>query len=165
MSVGQTSLDADERTVLMAEYGTLRQEILKRIELRQQLVSMTLTLAAVFLGVGLGTGTIALIYPVLAALLALAWRQNDFRTRRAAEYIREHHEKRLKGLGWETYCQEQRRDWRHVVMAHGGVFLVTQMLAVLVGIFSYDASAPQMILLAVDALSVIYVIWLFWRSR
>lgn len=61
----------------MAECATLRGEILKRIDLRQQLMSMTLTIAAVFLGVGLGIQSVALIYPVLASLLAMAWSQND----------------------------------------------------------------------------------------
>lgn len=44
------TLDANEHMALLAEYATLRDEILKRIDLRQQLISMTLTIAAVFLG-------------------------------------------------------------------------------------------------------------------
>lgn len=165
METSPKYFDDDERAALMAEYATLREEMIKRIDLRQQLMSMTLTLAAVFLGVGLGTNSIALIYPVIAALLALAWSQNDFRTRRAAEYIRDRLETRIKGLGWETYCQQQRRDWRQVVFAHGGIFLTTQAMAVVVGLFSFTPTLPQFILLGIDALSMVYVARLFWKSK
>ena len=70
------------------EYNSLRGEILKRIELRQQIISITLTLAGIFLSFGLSTDTVALIYPPLAAFLSIAWAQNDFRIRDLATYIR-----------------------------------------------------------------------------
>ena len=41
------------------EYNSLRGEILKRIALRQQIISVTLTLAGVFLVFGLTTATVA----------------------------------------------------------------------------------------------------------
>jgi hypothetical protein len=64
---------------IATEYNALRDEILKRIELRQQFVSMTLTIAGVFLGIGVTTDTIALVYPLLATFLAIGWAQNDLR--------------------------------------------------------------------------------------
>ncbi|MBZ0289043.1 MAG: hypothetical protein K8I30_15600 [Anaerolineae bacterium] len=158
MASSEKKLDPDRRAALLAEYATLREEILRRIELRQQLISITLTIAAVFLGVGLGSSTVAFVFPPLAALLALAWRQNDFRTRRLAEYIREHQEKEIDGLGWERYCQTNRRDWRGVVIAHAGTFLLVQLLAVGVGFFTFRSTWPEISLLVVDIISMVFVV-------
>ncbi len=48
------------------EYNSLRGEIIKRIELRQQMVTVTLTIAGVFLGVGITNKAVALVYPPIA---------------------------------------------------------------------------------------------------
>lgn len=165
MRISGEILDPDARAAIMAEYATLREELLKRIDLRQQLISITLTLAAVFLGVGLDENLIALIYPVLAALLALAWWQNDSHTRRAGSYIREEHEQRIAGLFWETFCEEQRGGWRSVVVAHGGIFLTTQLMGIGVGLVDFTSTTPEFILLGADAFSMACVGWLFWKSR
>src|SRR3990172_6680735 len=56
-----------ERRGIELEYTTLRSEILKRIEMRQQIVSIALTLAGTFLGAGLSNESGALIHPTLDA--------------------------------------------------------------------------------------------------
>lgn len=55
------------------EHKALRDEILTRIRLRQQIVGATLTLSGAFLGFGLKHVAVALIYPPLAFFLALGW--------------------------------------------------------------------------------------------
>ncbi|MGZ9234768.1 MAG: hypothetical protein ACXW4E_04520 [Anaerolineales bacterium] len=74
-------LSEGEKRSIEMEYASLRGEIRKRIEMRQQIVSVTLTLAGIFLGVGLATQTVTLVYPPLAMFLAFGWAQNDFRIR------------------------------------------------------------------------------------
>jgi hypothetical protein len=95
---------------IATEYTALRAEILKRIELRQQFIAMTLTIAGVFLGVGVTTDTIALVYPLLSTFLAISWAQNDSNIRRLAVYIRGHLENKTPYLGWETYVQEGKKN-------------------------------------------------------
>ena len=63
------------------EYKSLRDEILLRINLRQQLLSYTLALSAALVGVGLQSPRVALLYPPFAFFLALGWMQNDYRVR------------------------------------------------------------------------------------
>jgi uncharacterized membrane protein YqaE (UPF0057 family) len=123
--------DKSEQRGMELEYNTLKSEILKRIEMRQQIVAVALTLAGVFLGVGLSKENISLIYPPLAAFLALGWGQNDFRIRDAARYIRENLEGKMPGLRYETNIQEKRfekssglESWRFVVLSHGGIFII-----------------------------------------
>ena len=157
------------------EYNSLRSEILKRIELRQQLISITLTLAGVFLGIGLGTQSVALIYPPLAMFLAFGWAQNDFRIRSSAEYIREHLEKPSTGLMYEHRVQARRAstsslgEWRFVVISHIGIFIFTQVMAVVIELArtNFNLSSltlTQQILLVIDIISILFVLWIARQS-
>ncbi len=155
------------------EYNSLRGEILKRIELRQQIISITLTLAGIFLSFGLSTDTVALIYPPLAAFLSIAWAQNDFRIRDLATYIRENLETAPIGLGYETYVQRVRSNnkklgaWRFVVISHTGIFIFTQLMAVgieLLKSMPIVLTPLEWVLLVVDFVSILVVLLFAGRS-
>lgn len=167
MSATSPQPEPSERAGLVLEYGVLRDEILKRMELRHQLLSIALTLAGVFLGFGLAGGgeniTVVLVYPALAALLAMGWGQNESRVRELATHIRQEIETRIPGLSWETCVQRGRvargdRTWRRTVLSHGGTFLCTQALAIGVGALHLRGTPTEWLLLAVDGASVIYVL-------
>lgn len=155
------------------EYNSLRGEILKRIELRQQIISITLTLAGIFLSFGLSTDSVALIYPPLAAFLSIAWAQNDFRIRDLATYIRENLETSSIGLGYETFTQQVRTknkkigSWRTVVISHTGIFIFTQLMSVGIELLK---SIPVILtplewgLLVIDFISILIVISFAGRS-
>jgi hypothetical protein len=163
-------LSEGEKRSIEMEYASLRGEILKRIEMRQQIVSVTLTLAGIFLGVGLSTQTVTLVYPPLAMFLAFGWAQNDFRIRDLASYIRERLEVFTPNGGYETYVQSQRGkskglgSWRFVVFSHGGIFLLTQVMAIGIALanFSYDVVGWS--LLGIDIVTAIVVIWLMRQA-
>ena len=155
------------------EYNSLRGEILKRIELRQQIISITLTLAGIFLSFGLSTDTVALIYPPLAAFLSIAWAQNDFRIRDLATYIRENLETAPIGLGYETYVQRIRSNnkklgaWRFVVISHTGIFIFTQLMAVgieLLKSMPIVLTPLEWVLLVIDFVSILVVLLFAGRS-
>jgi hypothetical protein len=153
---------------LELEYNSLRAEILKRIELRQQIVSMMLTLAGIFLGVGLSQDMVALIYPPLAAFLCSAWAQNDFRVRELARYIRQNLEPSMPGMGYERAVFERRfgvkgDPRRSHVVPHSGIFLFTQLMAIGIDLFRVwppEMNPARVILLAVAVASVVIVWWL-----
>lgn len=154
------------------EYNTLRSEILKRVEMRQQIVSVALTLAGIFLGIGISTESVSLVYPVLAMFLAFGWAQNDYRIRRAARFIREDIEARVPelGLSVESSIQKHRAEgdgfgsWRFVVLSHGGLFLVTQLMAVSIELLKFTFSPLEWVLIGFDVAAMIAVIWLMARS-
>jgi hypothetical protein len=152
------------------EYSSLRSEILKRIELRHQFMSITLTIAGVFLGIGVTTAAIALVYPPLAAFLAIGWAQNDLRIRDLATYIRERLEASTPGLDWETYVQDLReetrmRSWRFLVLSHGGVFLFTQGMAIVLGLLKFSYTPVERVLLGIDVVAVLFVFWIVRQAR
>jgi hypothetical protein len=149
---------------LALEYNALRDEILKRIELRQQFLSTTLTIAGIFLGVGVATPTIALVYPPLAAFLAIAWMHNDDRIKNLAIYIRRRLERSTLDLGWETYIQQKRkktrmRSWRFIITSHAGIFMLTQLMAVGIGLLKFTSTPVEWVLLGFDLGAVLVVVW------
>jgi hypothetical protein len=159
----------DYRAGLKMEYNALRGEILQRIGLRQQIIAMTLTVAGAFLAVGVTTAGIALVYPPLAFFLAVGWSQNDYRVRDAATYIRENIESASPGLGWETYVNKRRSrtrrsSWRYIVLSHGGVFLITQLMAIGIGIAKFSSTPAEWFLLALDAIAIALVGWIVVES-
>ena len=147
------------------EYNALRSEILTRIELRQQLIGITLALAGVFLSLALTVEAVALIYPPLAMFLALGWARNDDGIREIALYIRERLERMPVGLGYETYMQQRRaerkgpRAWRLGASSHSGVFLLTQIMAVGIEL-SKDTpfTLLKWVLLPIDVVSIAIVL-------
>jgi len=145
------------------EYAALKEEVLRRLEGRQQLISITLTIAGAYLGVGWtsGSSVALLLYPLLGALLSAAWAQNELHIRRLNTYIRDNLEANLPGLGWENYkrrthFETQIAGWPVDVLAFGGVFLLPQLLAVLLGFFQIQRlTILEMILLAADILAML----------
>lgn len=152
------------------EYNSLRGEILKRIELRHQHIVIAMTVAGVFLGVGVTTSAVALIYPPLAVFLAIGWAQNDLRIRDLSTYIRERLEAAVPVLQWETSMQRARAasrgwNWRYVILAHGGIFVFTQFMAIVIGLFRFGYTAIEWLLLAVDVVAVVMVLWIVSRPH
>jgi hypothetical protein len=154
------------------EYATLREEMLKRMEARTQYISITLTIGGAFLGVGWGQGAVALLlFPPLAALLASAWAQNETRLLQLSTYIRDHLETKIPGLGWERFSRDidtktQASSWMLNLLSVGGIFLLTQVLAIFLGAFRLTRGEPvQYILLVIALLSVGVVLSLINHVR
>ena len=146
------------------EYAALRSEILKRIELRHQLISITLTIAGAFFAVGVSTALVTLVYPPLATFLALSWVQNDLRVGMMGKYIREHYKS-----SWEIYIDQHRAEgigsWRVSFLSHGCIFLVTQVIAISIGLFRFTSIPLELFLLVVDLFAVGIVVWALNKMR
>jgi hypothetical protein len=73
-----------DTTLVTAEYNTLREEILKRVETRYQLLSLSVTALGALLAFGSETknATLILLYPVLALCLAISWLSNTHHSRK-----------------------------------------------------------------------------------
>jgi hypothetical protein len=172
-SEGNARTSPEESPLLVAEYVSLRTEIVKRIELRQQYVTISLAIAGAFLGasVAFSSSPVALIFPLLAPFLAIGWVQNDLRVWDVAQYIRERYERPGSGLGWETRAQNEREakrnsPWRLVVVSHGGVLVFTQALAVALGLMGARCHlrAEHYVLLGLDAVAIAVVVAVLRRA-
>ena|SRR2546421_12313620 len=96
-----------EKELLIAEYSALRDEILKRIELRFQIASLALIALATLIGVGFQNhdAAIILLYPILALFLLSAHISNSFEVQKIEDYIRDHIELKagIDNIGWQHY--------------------------------------------------------------
>lgn len=155
------------------EYATLREEVLKRVESRQQTISIALTLAGAFLGLGWNAGAVViLLYPLIALLLAVGWAQNEIFIKQLNAYIRDHLEGEGTGLGWQRYTHQRMSElrvfgWPLEVLAIGGIFILTQLMAIGLGAFRFSSSPLEWLLLALDiaAIALLLVLLEYVRRR
>jgi hypothetical protein len=132
-----------QREFFLQEYNSLHDEIDTRLAQRGNLFTFTIITAGSLLSLGASANAqIALFYPVLSLFLAAAWSNEDRKIGSLSAYL---HERELAyGIaGWETYHRVTRKkqgfflvNWQPFNMlsfATRGVFLSTQILAILVG--------------------------------
>lgn len=160
------------RQLFVEQFTSLRSEIEQRINLRQQLIALTLVVAGTFLTIGVQPGeswVVLLFYPLLAMFMAAAWEHNDLRIGQINWYIQSVIEQHLGDLGpgWEYFRRQafrsasQRRNLRtgnipQVPEAHGlrgvpgliaistrGLYLGTQALAVVVATVRFGVEHLQ----------------------
>jgi hypothetical protein len=149
------SLPKGEADFLLAEFGKLRDEILKRTDIQHQLVSLALVATGTFIVIE--STTIKLTYPILALFLSVAWMQNDIRIGQLGGYIREQIEGRLGGIGWEHYhapIGDLGPIKNLARFASRGILCGTQILIVLVALRSVP-SALDRILCGVDTVAIL----------
>src|SRR5437016_5383503 len=100
-------ISSENIPVVLAEYNNLRAEILKRVELRHQLISLALVAPGTIIAVGFSSHNAFLIlsYPILACFLAAIWAADTQSVRELSNYIETHIEPKLgkNNLGWEHY--------------------------------------------------------------
>lgn len=100
----------------LAEYESLRREILDRIRYRQHVIYIALVAFGALLGLDFPRSSethtpiveLFLVYPVIATALAVIYLQNDERIHDIARYIREKIESKVVGLDYETDCRKDR---------------------------------------------------------
>lgn len=119
------------------EYRTLRAEIIKRLELRTLMISITIVAFGTLMGIGVQSHSadIILVYSPLAALLTGIWVAEDRAIRTLGAYIRVNIEPHLGmyGRGWEHFAQRHRKRGRGLhYRAVGGIFFGSQALALVI---------------------------------
>ena len=90
--VTDKKIDEEARKELLAEYTVLRDEVLKRIEMRHKIMGFTLIVAGTCLTLVIkdsNLSEILLIYPIFAMFLAIEWMHNDVRIGEIGQYIKD----------------------------------------------------------------------------
>jgi len=158
----------DEKAEILAEYSALRDEVLKRMDLRQNILTSTVLIAGTILAFSVPDETsplVLLLYPILALFLATAWTQNDTRIWDIAQYIENEIESKLSGIKWETYIHRlnQSRIVRPLEVTAVGVFLATEVITVGLALLKTDFlvegfSTEEWVLLAFALISLVQTI-------
>ena len=149
-------------SLIIAEYSSLRDEILKRSEFRYQIVSLTLVVAGTIVTVGLqkdSSAAVLFLFPIIGCFLAGMWARNIVWTRRMTEYIRDRIESKVQVMGWETKIKNE----RHAVSAFLGVisgvaFLITEIIVLVLGLLKTEFSNIDIVLIASDVIAIVLTI-------
>lgn len=154
---------------LLAEYAALREEIVKRIELQHQLISLSVLVAGTFYSVGLqpNSSAVPLIYPFLAIFLAAAWFHNELLVIQIGGYIRYRIEPTFQVLGWDSILHTLFADRRTPlglldVFAARGILIGSQILAIFISLIASNLQVDntRLILIALDILGILMTVLL-----
>jgi hypothetical protein len=173
-----------EAEARLAEYAALRAEILKRLEIRYQLLTFTMIATGGFAAIALTdmpSPTVMLLQPIFATLIAAAWAHSDLRIEEIGQYLKDQEGGALAGTGWQThlsglYGPDTSKVRKELSAWYGlGVFLVTEVLGILVAVslrlgarevvFSNDALFAILLVVDVVCLGVTWVIVRLRRSK
>jgi hypothetical protein len=167
----QSDAETTDMELRVAEFTALRNEILKRMEMRHQFMIFALVAAGTFLSLGAGPEIsifVPLIYPILALFLAWGWMHNDVRISQLGDYIRENIEPE-QPLMFQHYKNQQRKQRPTGLILEGfqfptaGAVLSTQVLALIIACSRWEPSIPVYTVLALDILAMGLTVYLTAR--
>jgi HAD superfamily hydrolase (TIGR01549 family) len=153
------NIDAEEFELIKIEYASLRNEILNRIQIRHQIMSLHLIAAGTFLSFGSQPNipaVVLLVYPILTMFMAGSWARNDNRVKYIGSYIRDYLEIYTNFVLWETHRLEKDVNtgflWlsRLRIFSTMGLFLLTQILALGIAYPKLSYSPEEIVLLSLD---------------
>lgn len=150
----------DDNSFNELEYSALREELLKRVELRQTLVSLVVTSAGILLGFSITTAELAYLFPPLSLFLCLMWAQNDIRALQITDYLHSLENDRTL-LGWTTFYKNKQGKGSILtgipfsVMAPGGIFILTALMAIGIAISKWPSSNLYIWLFVSDIISIL----------
>jgi hypothetical protein len=163
--------------LVVAEYNTLREEILKRIEIRYQLLTITITAFGAILAFGsqLKSAILIFLYPLLAVCSVIIWLSNRYDIEQIRNYIQKSIENKVgkENLNWESQRFLIERQGLEKLLSYGstGFFLSTELLALIIGIvmlttFNESKSTVAIVCAVLAVLCfVITLILLFPRKK
>ncbi|MBV6452204.1 MAG: hypothetical protein MHPDNHAH_02959 [Anaerolineales bacterium] len=147
--------------VILEEYKALRAEIIKRIEIRYQVINYLLIVSGTFLSVGIQptiSPSILLIYPLLAMFLAYSWAHNGLVIRQIGRYIKENIEQKHPSIQWESSHNKDYPFTRLGRISTSGLVLITQVLAIALGIIKLEFTLIESVLLILSVSSILLTI-------
>ncbi len=151
------------------EYEALKQESLKISEFNFQLININLTLAGAFLGFGIQDNMIAMLLPPIELVILTLWRKNQWDILKINYFIAKKFEGVEMPLSWETHSMNNNileNKLYNSIFKFGqlGLFLLSSIIALIVGYLGYVNTTPQNLLIFVDYISVITITIVFFMT-
>jgi hypothetical protein len=150
----------------LAEYQSLRSEILKLIEMQGQLIALTVVAFGTVLSVGFQAKNpaIVLVHPILALILGVSWMNHAHSVCRCAAYIQAKEETlgSMTRFGWEHFVRDTPFPMHYVgFWGVRAIFAVTALIAIGA---SLGVEPPHGPVIALFVLSCLVTVVLFWLS-
>ncbi len=157
--------------LIVAEYDSLRCEILELIKIQAQLISLAVVALGTILSVGLqvGNSTLVFVYPFLSLVLGIVWLNHSHAISRCAAYLSQELEPRCGNgvLGWEKFVR--RNPLRFGMLGYWGVrsvFMCSSLAAAVAGFALLRGSVIEIIIGTVSCIvtALTIVLFLVWRE-
>ena len=165
------NINSEKTSLIVAEYNSLRGEIVSRIGIRQNLLSLTLLVFGTLMGASLQpkiNTSILLIYPIISSFLSISWVYNDLRIKQLANYIREI-ETSTKIMGWSLYLKDLLSNEKFIrvlsPLSTSGLFISTQILSVAIAILNHSFSLIEWVLFIIDIIFIITTVILSGKTK
>ncbi|MFE3456983.1 hypothetical protein ACFXKD_05505 [Nocardiopsis aegyptia] len=157
--------------LLIAEYTSLRAELLKLIELQSTLQSLAIISFGITMPIGFqfDSAIVILIQPALALILGASWLNHAHAIHRIAAYLSGSLEPKVgsENLAWENYVRSHPlRFGRAGFWATRSLFMVSAVLAAASGALITEATAQNLTILGVSGLLALATVLMFliWRE-
>ena len=165
----KTSLISND--LIIAEYTALREELLKLTDMQHQLLAITLLSFGTLVGAGIqfSNTEIILIYPIVAVFLAACWFNHAYGIDMLGHYIQKHIEDTVgtNNIGWENHSRY--KSIPHSIIAFlgaRGIFVITQIIAIIVGTSGNDFSIPLLLIAIISTLiSAFFLLGTAWGQK
>lgn len=172
--LNQHQLQEVRSELIVEQYRSLREEVIQRVQARQQMWYVLLFIAGTFFTIGVQPGIAGwtiLLYPLITLFFSTNWAHNDTRIDQITWYIQYEIEKPLEFMGWETYRTQnfRRKFWtnkRHhplalvpglLTFSARGVFLSTQLMALCIGMVRLISSGELNLAIASILINLIVI--------
>lgn len=163
--------ELNKTTLITAEYNSLRGEIISRIGLRQNLLSLALIVFGALMGTSLQPNvntSVLLVYPIISFFLSVACIHSDIRVKQLADYIRQI-ETNVAVIGWSLHIKnllsEKQLDRITSPLSTIGLFISTQIIAILIAFLNRPFNLVEWILFIIDLVFIFITIVLSSRTK
>lgn len=155
----------------LAEYNSLRMEILKLIELQSRLLNVIVIVFGTVTSVGFQVRNAAIIavHPILALILGICWLNHSYSITRAADYIRSRLETRFYENdceGWEHYILDYKISHARIGrLGERAIFSGSSIVAVLAAVYVGHNNLWSIAAIATATVVTVTTILLFLTYR
>ena len=163
-----TNTAADQQTSIVAEeYKSLRDEILKRIEIRYALRALAITALGAIVAFALNrpdhkeAAIILLLSPFLVLCLAASWAHNTYEINRINQYLKTEHKSK-----WESTSEQYKETTQDLFLRiiNNLIFTFSAIIPAIIGIILIQQVPDDKISQSCISLSVIFIGLTFFFS-
>lgn len=165
-----------ELNVMSAECSELREEIIKRVEIQHQIISLTLIVAGTLFTIGIQKNAtpVLLIYPIFSVFLSAGWAHNELQIGYISAYFKDKTESLIlpRGMGWENYYSNHLKNQGFRfgslnMLSSRGIFLSTQVVSLLLAWPRLKNTSEEKAFIAIDLIAVLVTVLLLkdWRNK
>ncbi|MGV9679221.1 hypothetical protein ACWDSJ_28400 [Nocardia sp. NPDC003482] len=169
-------IDDETREIILAEYKTLRDEIMKKMDHRTtyRLATLTLSMATMGVGIQLRNALLLLLVPMVTIILGNLTIFQTMQISRMSGYIRDDIEKRLNAqyanpLGWHLSNEDRPKRLRESLIVsyipNAAIPLIPSVVAIGLSWTLTGSAWARAAITVIDLALIAYFLFIYGRNR